>query len=184
VSAERPGYDNSNGSGDDNQDEQGDVTHDKRWVALGQAARELGVSRTAIYRRIERGSLRSRPRGNRGLEVLLPKRPGGDEPYITSDRNPDEQGYDHRDEPGHTAPELLELRDGLAAARVTIARLEERLLSAEAQSKAEVAAHNAVIEQVREALTHERARSERLEAELVHLRRTWIERLLEALRRR
>ena len=74
-------------------------------------------------------------------------------------------------------------------------RLEERLVSAEVRAKAEmealraqlateVAARNAVIEELKAGLDHERARSEALAAELAEARKGWLERLLEAVRRR
>jgi hypothetical protein len=55
-------------------DGQGDVTpgDGSEWIGLGEAARRLGVSRAAVYGRVERGTLQSRPKGNRGLEVLWP----------------------------------------------------------------------------------------------------------------
>src|SRR5687767_3588553 len=40
------------------------------WVTLGEAAKRLGITRAAVYGRIERKILKIRPRGNRGLEVL------------------------------------------------------------------------------------------------------------------
>ena len=40
-----------------------------QWIGLGEAARRLGVTRAAIYGRIERKTLTTRPKGNRGLEV-------------------------------------------------------------------------------------------------------------------
>jgi hypothetical protein len=42
------------------------------WVSLGEAARRLGVTRAAVYGRKERGTLQTRPNGNRGLGVLWP----------------------------------------------------------------------------------------------------------------
>jgi hypothetical protein len=48
-------------------DGQGDVTpgDGEEWVSLGEAARRLGVTRAAIYGRIERRTLTTRPKGNR-----------------------------------------------------------------------------------------------------------------------
>src|SRR3954466_4155752 len=42
------------------------------WVPVAEAARRLGVSTRAIRKRIERGTLAARPRGNEGREVFLP----------------------------------------------------------------------------------------------------------------
>jgi hypothetical protein len=121
------------------------------------------------------------------------------------DRNPNEQGY--------ITANVLELRNELADARTAIARLEERLaatadiraafeakargavdaavLAAKAeveamrhQLEAEVAAHNAVIEELKAGLEHERKERAKLAVELAEARKGWLERLLEAVRRR
>ncbi len=188
--------------GNGNPDGHGDSKLQERWVPLGEAARELRVSRAAIYRRIERGTMRSRPRGNRGLEVLLPEHPGN----VTGNHHRDIQGDRHPDEQGYVTSTALELRDELAKARTMIARLEERLAGAGARAQAavdattlaakaeveamrvqvatQIAARNTVIEELKAGLDHERARSEALAAELAEARKGWLERLLEAVRRR
>jgi hypothetical protein len=55
-------------------DGHGDITlgDGPEWIGLGEAARRLGVTRSAIYGRIERQTLVTRPKGNRGLEVRWP----------------------------------------------------------------------------------------------------------------
>jgi biotin operon repressor len=51
-------------------DRQGNVTPgDDKWISLGEVARRLGVTRAAVYGRIQRRTLQTRPKGNRGLEV-------------------------------------------------------------------------------------------------------------------
>jgi hypothetical protein len=83
-----------------------DVTHDE-WVSIGEAARRLGVTRAAIYGRIERHTLQTRPKGNRGVEVLLPVGAG--------------HGDVAHDGHGNVIMTL----------RIELARLEERLAASE-----------------------------------------------------
>lgn len=45
---------------------------DGTWVSMAEAARRLRVTRQAIRGRIDRGTLQSKARGNRGLLVKLP----------------------------------------------------------------------------------------------------------------
>src|SRR5512135_530627 len=42
------------------------------WLTVPEAARRLGVTPTAIRNRIKRGTLASKPQGNRGVLVRLP----------------------------------------------------------------------------------------------------------------
>jgi hypothetical protein len=119
MKPEYPGLRPSDGNSDANRN----GIQNERWVPLGDAARELKVSRAAIYRRVERGTLRSRPRGNRGLEVLLPEHPRD----VTIDHYPSGQGDRNPDEQGYVTPDILRLHGELAEARTQIARLEERL---------------------------------------------------------
>jgi hypothetical protein len=158
-----------------------------RWVPLAQAVRELHVSRAAVYRRIRAGTLVSRPRGNRGLEVLVER---------------DERDKD-RDDRGRIANRSEDLSrddrrdDGLAAARHALIQLEERLRvddelratlaeerAARARAEGELAAKDALVATLTAALGKAEARGDRLEAALVEARRPWLARLLEAVRRR
>jgi predicted RNase H-like nuclease (RuvC/YqgF family) len=140
---------------------------------VAEAARRIGITEKAVRERIKHGSIEWRPKGNSGREVMVTPEIEGDEPS--------------REAPG-IGPEVMALR-------VDVARLEERLASAEVRAKAEmealraqlateVAARNAVIEELKAGLDHERARSEALAAELAEARKGWLERLLEAVRRR
>jgi hypothetical protein len=52
------------------------------------------------------------------------------------------------------------------------------------QLETEVAARNVVIETLREEMPHERAYSDRLADEFAEVRKGWLERLLEAVRKR
>src|SRR5690348_1491778 len=78
------------GDGDDQHDVMGDD-----WVSIAEASRRLGVTRAAVYGRIERRTLATRPKGNRGVEVLLPAgfRHGDDHHDVVAnghgDRHPD-----------------------------------------------------------------------------------------------
>src|SRR3954468_4571879 len=149
------------------------------WVTIADAARRLGVTPKAIRNRLERSTLEWRPAGNRGREVLIrPEMEPGDGPG-------DPSGDDQENGLG-TGPEMVSLM-------VQVARLEERQAATEAQARAEVealrgqleveiAARNAVIEQVREALAIERARGDRLEAALAEARRPLLLRLVDGLR--
>ena len=103
------------------------------WVTIAEAARRLDVTPKAIRNRIHRGTLTSRPAGNRGREVLLQHGTG------SPDGSPD-------------GPGIVELM-------VRVARLE-----------GELAGLRVALEQV----CGERDR----------LRRSWLERMLEAVRRR
>jgi hypothetical protein len=200
MKPEYPGLRPSDGNSDANRN----GIQDERWVPLGDAARELKVSRAVIYRRVERGTLRSRPRGNRGLEVLLPEHPRD----VTIDHYPSGQGDRNPDEQGYVTPDILRLHGELAEARTQIARLEERLaaegairtaveakmqaavdaitLAARAEVEAmrtqvatQITSRNAVIEELRSVLEHERTRSERLDGMLADARRPWWRRWLD-----
>jgi predicted RNase H-like nuclease (RuvC/YqgF family) len=98
--------------------------------------------------------------------------------------------------------EASELRAEVMDLRIALARSEEQLTATKAVAAAEIeamrkqlesglkameagiAARNAVIEELKAGLDHERARSEALAAELAEARKGWLERLLEAVRRK
>ena len=48
-------------------DGRGDVAGE--WVDLGQFARRLGIARSSVYGRVRRGTLQTRPKGNRGQTI-------------------------------------------------------------------------------------------------------------------
>jgi hypothetical protein len=133
-----------------------------QWLPLGRAAKELSLSRAGVYRRIRAGTLDSRPRGNRGLEVFV-----ADDRERSADHSPDGERDVRADD-----AELEELREELTAARIAMARLEERLVAAERRDT-----------DLQAGLELERARADRLAADLALARKGWLERLLEAVRR-
>jgi hypothetical protein len=125
---------------------------------VAEAARRIGISDKAVRERIRHSSIEWRARGNAGREVL-----------VTPDM---ERGAPSREPPG-IDPEVVALR-------VQVARLEERLASREREG-----------ELLREALGASReetgraeARADRLATELAEARKGWLERLLEAVRRK
>jgi hypothetical protein len=135
-------------------------------VPLPQAVRELGVNRATVYRRIRAGTLSTRPRGNRGLEILV----------RAADR--DVAGDVIRDVARDGLLERAAHAEGeVASLRTTVAELR--------------AAHAAETALLREALAREadhaaleRARADRLEAALAEARRPWLAKVLEGLRRK
>lgn len=100
------------------------------WITLAEAAKRLGVTRAAVYGRIDRKTLTTRPRGNRGLEVLWP---GGD---ITPNRQGDGNGnvtHNVRGDNGTAAA------PGLGGAAITEALAQLRRVLNEARADAAAA---------------------------------------------
>ena len=137
------------------------------WVALGEFARRMGVTRAAVYGRASRGTLTTRPRGNRGLEVL----------WQPAQRHPNGHGNGKGDDHGNgkgdvthdvTAAVLLGCLDraenelAVASARVTELRIQLATAHSErdaaravaiadvATAQADTAARDAVIAELRE----------------------------------
>ncbi len=163
--------DHGDGHGDDHPDHHPDVTAGE-WVPIGEAARRLGVTRAAIYGRIERRTLQTRPKGNRGVEVMLA--PSQRHPDARHDVAPDEHRDGHGDDRRDVAltSRLAELLERAVRAEVrleavtALARNEveavKRVAAAEVEStkhqrdaeleavrgelRAEIAARNAVLE--------------------------------------
>jgi hypothetical protein len=143
-------------------DHPGDGARDDRtgqWLGLGPAAQELGLTRSAVYRRIRAGTLSSRPRGNRGLEVFV----------APDDR--DHSRDDARDDRAVIGHDRLQ------------ARVEE-LLERAVRAEGELAAKDALVAELRQVLDQERTRGDRLETALAEARRPWLARVLDGLRRK
>ena len=157
MPAERPRDEARDGDRDVSRDDRRDEPPG-RWVPLALAVRELGISRAAVYRRIRAGTLDARPRGNRGLEVLV--------------RDDRDEGRDDRDRLADVSRD--ETRDiELAELRLRVEQLVERAARAEAEAAA-----------TRAQLEREIARADRLEAALAEARRPWLAKVLEGLRRK
>ena len=132
------------------------------WCTVAEAARRIGITEKAVRERIKHGSIEWRPKGNAGREVMVTPEMERDEPS--------------REPPG-IDPEV-------AALQVQIARLEEQLTATKAVAAAEIeamrkqlesglkameagiAARNAVIQELKEGLEHERGERTKLAAEL------------------
>jgi hypothetical protein len=129
-------------------DGRGDVAGE--WVDLGQFARRLGIARSSVYGRVRRGTLQTRPKGNRGLEI-----------FWQPSRHHRENGS------GHAAPmvasngvdvagdvlvaaQVAELRERLAAAKAECLAARAVAIADVATAQAEVAAKDQIIADLRE----------------------------------
>jgi predicted DNA-binding transcriptional regulator AlpA len=123
-------------------DEPGEGT--REWIALGECARRLGISRAGIYGRIKRGTIEAK-RGNRGGYIVAWPPPGhdgqGDVTLQVHDQSRD------------SSVTVTALQAELGELRVALARAE-----------GEITTRNAVIAELRASLDHERARSEKIES--------------------
>jgi hypothetical protein len=145
------------------------------WVSIRQAARCLGVTRAAVYSRIERGTLQARPNGNRGQLVRLPP----DMPAnVQADMKPDDLSGMSPIMPGnmvghHAAlqAECERLADEVECWRQAHGKAEVE----NARLAAELAGKTELVEELR------RQRN-RLETELGELRTPWWVRVLATLR--
>jgi hypothetical protein len=116
------------------------------WVPLGEFARRLGITRGSVYGRIRRGTVQSRPNGNRGFLIAWPP-------------------PDHDVAPNGDGNGSADVAGNGVALRIELARLEERL----------VAADRLLVEREVTILDLRRER-DRLAAELVEARRPWWQR--------
>jgi hypothetical protein len=134
------------------------------WLPIAEAAARLGLSPYGVKSRVRRGTLRSR-RGNDGrLLVAL------------SESTPADLSANGHD----PAAEIETWR--LAA---EAARLEAGVLRAERDAARElIRSLEEPLAELRAVLDREQARCDRLEAALAEARKGWLERLLEAVRRR
>jgi uncharacterized membrane protein len=157
--------------GDGHGDDHGDTG---RWVTLGEAARALQVSRSAIYGRIGRGTLQMRRNGNRGTLVFL----------TSSMTSADRHGERHPDVDRDVTvtalrAENIELREALA--RVTAEREAARAVALADVAAAKRVAEAEIAAQIAASLTKEAVLRElvtELKAMLDEARRPWWQRLL------
>jgi hypothetical protein len=139
-------------------DGQGVVTpgDGKEWISLGEAARRLGVTRAAVYGRIERRTLTTRPKGNRGLEVLWPPpqrhHDGKGDIAVTVAGDVAAVMAELRERLGRAEGELVELLGKRDAALAQVADLRVELATAQG----EVAAKDAVQAELRAQLAWHR----------------------------
>jgi hypothetical protein len=132
------------------------------WVTLGEFAKRLGVTRGAIYGRIRRHTLETKPNGNRGYLIKW-----------TPDVTPNDDGNGEGNRESEVAHNVMELR-------LELARMEERLAAVE-DLAAERLETIGDLKRDRDRLVVELVEARH---ELARQRRPLWERLLEAIRRR
>lgn len=153
------------------------------WLPLAEASQRLGVTVDSLRKRVRRGHVMAR-KGNDGrVLVHVPVQPDG---QPTAGRWPAD-GEAWLDD--GLAEELAAARADVERWRVLAGQREVALARAEAQAEAvravaiadvatartEVEAKELVLAELRQVIEHERARANRLEAEL---RRPWWRRLI------
>lgn len=138
-----------------------------RWLTVREAAAALGITESAVRKRVEKGTLESRP-GNDGRARVLVAERSATAPGTLPETSA----------PG--AGEVAELRERVAEFREQVARLEERLAAEEAIK----AALRQRVEQLHADRDRERAEMKAaLEREraLAEAERERVDRLLAAL---
>jgi hypothetical protein len=136
----------------------------EQWLTVSEAALRLGWHPDRVKSALRRGRLQAR-KNNAGKWLVLvpptmPDRAAG--PAVS---RPDDTAADPATGPA-ADPAVLEVM--LAAARAEGALAELR----------------GTVAELRDALAAERARGDRLEAQLAEARKPWLARVLEAIRRR
>ena len=148
------------------------------WLDKRQAARVLGLSADGVRKRAIRGLIEHRKANDGTLRYLIP----ADMVEEVSENRPQTSAETSSPVSGQAADTAL---------LVEIARLEERLAaetrrSSELQGRLDRLETSLELERARAdaALAAERSRADRLAAELALARKGWLERVLEAVRRR
>jgi hypothetical protein len=151
-----------------------------RWLKLAEAAPQLGLTIDGLRARIKRGQITTR-KGNDG-RLLVSVAANGAEPSHEPSQNGSEAGHESAHELAGTGSDgaghnllldLLDARERAARAEGELAGLREALTT-EARRSTDLQA----------VLKLERARADRLEAALALASKGWLERLLEAARKR
>ena len=151
-----------------------------RWLKLAEAAPQLGLTIDGLRARIKRGQITTR-KGNDG-RLLVSVAANGAEPSHEPAQDGSGAGHESAHEPAGTGSDgaghnllldLLDARERAARAEGELAGLREALTT-EARRSTDLQA----------VLELERARADRLEAALAEARKGWLERVLEAVRRR
>jgi hypothetical protein len=163
------------------------------WLTYSEAARATGELPDKLRGMVRRGRLQAKPPeafNDRKARVLIPPPmmcgQGGSQAEGQGDDVAGGQGNGMADGQGAIAIVAM-LRRDLADARAETAMLREEMAEARtdaALARGELAAEQRHSRSLGDTLAKAEARADRLEAELAHLRRPWLERLLEALRRR
>ncbi len=134
------------------------------WLTVAEAAPRMGLTVDGLRSRIKRGLAKTR-RGNDG-RVLVNVAMNGSEFGRGPSHEPAMAGSADHEPERDLLPDLLEARDRAARAEAALAEVRAALAREEA------------------AREREQARGDRLEAELAEARKGWLERLLEAVRRK
>jgi hypothetical protein len=161
------------------------------WINLTQAAKRLGWPRERLRSAARRRTIETRRAHNSGelLVLLTPELLAQVQPAET--HGPTRKAAREAAEADGARERLASLEASLDDAEAQVADLRAELMKAQAERdaakaiataeveamnlrlQAEVAARNAVIEELKAGLDHERARSERLEGLLAEARRPW-----------
>ena len=137
------------------------------WLDKRQAARVLGLSADGVRKRAIRGLIEHRKANDGTLRYLIP----ADMVEEVSENRPQTSAETSSPVSGQAADTALLVEN---------ARLAERLAAEERRS---TELQDALAE-LRAVLEREQARGDRLEVALVEARKGWLERLLEAVRKR
>jgi hypothetical protein len=144
-----------------------DSDQPSEWLPLAEAAARLGTTVDALRKRVRREQIQAR-RGNDGrLHVLVGGRTDGQEADLVQP-------------PARLLLDLEEAREGQERWREVAEQARERAAKAEGELAAEARRST----DLAAALEHKRAERAKLSSELAEARKGWLERLLEAVRRR
>src|SRR4051794_39892830 len=150
------------------------------WLGTTAAARRLGVTARAVRERVRRGTLTART-GNRGREVFVPADAVPREvPEEVRTTLPGRYAVRPIGSAGGTAEELTAERAGREAAE----RRVDELKAALAATDRDLAVSRRELELERERSGELRAERDAMRGEVAELRRPWLARWLDALRRR
>jgi hypothetical protein len=146
----------------------------EHWLTVSAAASRLGLTPDGVKSRIRRGTLRSQLGNNRRLLVAVPV-------SVSAEHSMDgvaERSTDiSADGFANHGDRVTDTVNGHAGLLVQLARLEERLA-------AQASAHAGERQVLETVIVDLRGERDRLAAELADARKGWLERLLEAVRRR
>jgi hypothetical protein len=146
-------------------------------LRVSEAAPRLGLSAIALRSRIRRGSVAAR-RGNAGQ--LLIEVPADAPVHAIAHTG---EGASNGASAAPPSP-IEDLQAEIDALRHELSEVKAQRDAASAIAAAKVEAAERIIAELRTARDRETARADRSEAELAQARKGWLERLLEAVRRR